>query len=130
MIKVQRNIKVLYVEPFKEPKAITIKNNLEEKRKLVKGNIEYAYLTDDYNVSIICNEEGKINGMQTNRDIGHDVIFGPFLIVGDNDTGEDRSLSEEQISKYMKKFDNLSIYKTIKKVNKILVNERIKEIDI
>ena len=57
MIDVQRNIKVLYVEPFKEPVEMFIKNNLQEKRRLVDGNIEYAYLLNDYSISIICNDE-------------------------------------------------------------------------
>lgn len=123
MIDVQRNIKVLYVEPFKEPVEMFIKNNLQEKRKLVDGNIEYAYLLNDYSISIICNEESKLNGMKPNRDIGHDIIFGPFLIAGYDDSGEDRSLTDEQIEKYKKEFDELSIYKTILKVNQILINK-------
>lgn len=123
MVKVQRNIRVLYVEPFKKPVEMVIKNNLSEKRKLVKGNIEYSYLTNDYDVALICNEEGKINGMPINRDIGHDIIFGPFILVGDNGSGEDRSLLEKQIERYKKQFDDMSIYKTFNKVNKILTNK-------
>lgn len=127
MIDVQRNIKVLYVEPFKEPVEMIIKNNLQEKRKLVDGNIVYAYILDDYSVSIICNDESKLNGMKPNRDIGHDIIFGPFLIAGYDDSGEDRSLTDEQINKYKKEFDELSIYKTILKVNQILINKENKK---
>ena len=123
MVNVQRNIKVLYVEPYKEPEELFIKNNLSEKRKLVDGNIEYAYLMDDYDIALICNDESKINGMQLNRDIGHDVIFGPFLIVGYDDSGEDRSLTEEQIKKYKEQFNEMSIYKTIFKVNQIMVKK-------
>lgn len=126
MINVQRNIKVLYVEPFKEPVEMFIKNNLQEKRRLVDGNIEYAYLLNDYSISIICNEEGKINGMKPNRDIGHDIIFGPFVIAGYDDSGEDRSLTDEQINKYKKEFDELSIYKTMCKINQILISKKNK----
>ena len=126
MINVQRNIKVLYVEPFKEPVEMFIKNNLQEKRRLVDGNIEYAYLLNDYSISIICNDESKINGMKPNRDIGHDIIFGPFVIAGYDDSGEDRSLTEEQINKYKKEFDELSIYKTMCKINQILISKENK----
>lgn len=127
MIDVQRNIKVLYVEPFKEPVEMFIKNNLQEKRRLVDGNIEYAYLLNDYSISIICNDESKINGMKPNRDIGHDIIFGPFVIAGYDDSGEDRSLTEEQIKKYKKEFDELSIYKTMCKINQILISKENKK---
>ena len=126
MIDVQSNIKVLYVEPFKEPVEMFIKNNLQEKRRLVDGNIEYAYLLNDYSISIICNDESKINGMKPNRDIGHDIIFGPFVIAGYDDSGEDRSLTEEQINKYKKEFDELSIYKTMCKINQILISKENK----
>ncbi len=107
-----------------------IKNNLTEKRKLIEGNIEYSYLTDDYNVALICNEEGKINGMPINRDIGHDIIFGPFLLVGDNGTGEDRSLLPEQVNKYKNYFNDLSIYKTIFKANEIIKKSKEKDIEM
>lgn len=127
MIVVQRNIKVLYVEPFKEPVEMFIKNNLQEKRRLVDGNIEYAYLLNDYSISIICNDESKINGMKPNRDIGHDIIFGPFVIAGYDDSGEDRSLTDEQINKYKKEFDELSIYKTMCKINQILISKENKK---
>lgn len=130
MIKIQRNIRVLYVEPYKLPTEMIIKNNLFEKRNLVKGDIEYSYMSDDYNVALICNEEGKINGMPMNRDIGHDIIFGPFLIVGDNNSGEDRSLSKEQINKYKEYFNELSILKTYYKVQKIINDKKEKNIEM
>lgn len=129
-MKIQRNIRVLYVEPYKVPTEMIIKNNLSEKRNLVKGDIEYSYMSDDYNVALICNEEGKINGMPMNRDIGHDIIFGPFLIVGDNNSGEDRSLSKEQINKYKEHFNELSILKTYDKVQKIINNKKEKNIEM
>lgn len=129
-MKIQRNIRVLYVEPYKLPTEMIIKNNLSEKRNLVKGNIEYSYMSDDYNVTLICNEEGKLNGMPMNRDIGHDIIFGPFLIVGDNNSGEDRSLSKEQINKYKEHFNELSILKTYDKVQKIINDKKEKNIEM
>lgn len=109
---------------------MVIKNNLTEKRRLIKGNIEYSYLNDDYNVALICNEEGKINGMPINRDIGHDIIFGPFLIVGDDGNGEDRSLKQSQVDKYKTIFNDLSIYKTFFKVNEIIKKSKEKNIEI
>ncbi len=129
-MKIQRNIRVLYVEPYKDPVEMVIKNNLSEKRKLVKGNIEYSYLTDDYSVALICNEEGKINGMRENRDIGHDIIFGPFIVVGDDGSGEDRSLIQEQVDKYKQYFNDLSICKTYFKVKEILDTQKEKEINM
>ena len=116
----QRNLKCLYVKENSLPEEIEIPNNLSSKQELVDGYIEYVYLTDDENVVLICNEEGKINGMGPNRDIGHDIIFGPFLIVGEtSEDGEDRSLSEEQISKYKERFNQKSIEETMAKYESI-----------
>ena len=119
----QRTIDVLYIEPNKLPVKKTIKNTLEEKQKLVGGYIEYTYLNDCDDVAVVCNEEGKIYGLPPNRDIGHDIIVGNFFIVGDDpELGEDRSLTEEQISKYTKYFGKESIEKTTKRYNEILAS--------
>lgn len=112
----QRNIRVLVVEPNKLPYEKTIKNCLQSKQELVGGYIEYTYLDDDYNAAIICNEEGKIDGLPLNRDVGHDIVAGTFIIVGDNDTGEDRSLTDDQLEKYKIKFGKESIYETNLKI--------------
>lgn len=117
----QRNIRVLVVEPNKLPKEEIIPNRLQDKQKIVDGLIEYAYLEEDRDVVIICNEEGKINGSEPNRYIGHDVLFGTFIIVGDNDTGEDRSLTDEQIKKYKERFNEKSIDKTKEIISNILL---------
>ena len=113
----ERKIKVLLVEPDKLPREITISNTLKDKQKCVNGRIEYFYMEDYKDVAFICNEESKLNGMKPNRDMKYDIIFGPFLIVGDDkNIGEDMSLKKEQIEKYMKIFDKKSIEKTNDKI--------------
>ena len=121
---IQRKINCLYIEPNQLPKKIEVKNNLYSKQNLVGGNIEYCRILDDDNVVLICNEEGKINGMEPNRDIGHDIIFGPFLIVGDDyENGSFKSLTEKQILENKIRFDENSIFRTRKKVIDILLNK-------
>lgn len=95
---------MLVVEPYTEPREEIIPNRLSDKQKLVGGLIEYAYLNNDDEVAIICNEDGKNLGLPLNRDIGYDIISGTFLIVGDNDSGEDRSLTDEQVNYYKEFF--------------------------
>lgn len=116
----QRKLKCLYVKENSLPEIIEIPNNLKSKQEKVDGLIEYVRLLEDENVVLICNEEGKINGMGPNRDIGYDIVYGPFLIVGESvDDGEDRSLTEEQISKYQDYFNKKSIDKTMAKYEAI-----------
>lgn len=117
----EKRIKCLLVEPYKLPSEIEIDNTLEAKQEIVDGLIECVYFED---VIIICNEEGKINGMHWNRDIGSDIIFGPFLIVGDDyENGSFKSLTEKQILENKIRFDENSIFRTRKKVIDILLNK-------
>ena len=114
---IQRKLNVLLVKPYELPKEITINNTLKDKQNCVEGLIEYYRSSLYEDVIFICNEEGKINGMEPNRDVKHDILFGPFLIVGDDpELGEDRSLTKEQIEKYKKIFDKESIKETEAKI--------------
>lgn len=62
----KEKISVLLVEPNKYPKEIEVENTLEAMQKLVGGNIELLSPYED-EVSIICNEEGKITDLTLNR---------------------------------------------------------------
>ena len=123
-------IKGLLVEPYKLPKEIEIENTLDNLQSLVDGYIECVYLQNDNDVVLICNDEGKINNMPLNRDIGYDIIAGPFLIVGnDYENADFKSLTEEQILKYKIKFDKNSIKQTENKIMSILLNSKKREIE-
>ena len=124
----EEKIRCLLVEPYELPKEIEIDNTLEEKQKSVGGLIECTYLQNDPDVVLICNEEGKINGMKLNRYIGHDIIAGPFLIVGDDyQNGDFKSLTDEQILKYKMRFDRNSIVLIENKINEILLKKQIRD---
>ena len=115
-----KKLKGLLVAENKLPEVVEIPDTLKSLQELVGGYIEYCYMPKHEDVVLICNEEGKINGMGPNRDIGHDIIFGPFFVIGDNpDIGENISLTEEQISKWTKLFDEKSIEKTYEKLTKL-----------
>lgn len=98
---------VLVVEPMKAPYEKEIDPGLESLQHEVDGYIEALGLDDD--ACIICNEEGKINGMELNRAIrdGHgriaDIIAGTFLVVGSGEQ-DFTSLTPEQMNKYKKKY--------------------------
>ena len=102
-------MKCIKVEPKKRPGVIDIENGLESLQTAVDGYIEVLYPWDDL-VGIVCNEEGKINGMELNRALTdedgniYDILAGPFLVVGltDDDFGD---LSDELADKYLKRFE-------------------------
>ena len=119
-------IKGLLVKPSELPEEIEIDNTLEAKQHIVGGYIECVYPENDDSVVFVCNEEGKINGMKLNRDIGYDIIAGPFLILGDDyDNGDFKSLTDDQILKYKMRFDKNSIIETENKINAIRMKKSI-----
>lgn len=86
-----------------------VDNNYEVSSALVGGLIECIYPFDD-NVVLVCNDEGKLNGMPFNRYLKHDngvpyeAIMGDFFIVGDNLDGDFTDLTEAQAETYKKIF--------------------------
>ena len=85
-----------------------VENKLEKLQEKVKGCIEFFDL--DNETTIICNDEGKINGMGLNRSIRDndnkilDIIGGDFIIVGMKKNGDLKSLDEKQIEKLINKY--------------------------
>ncbi len=120
-------INVLIVEPNELPYEKEIPNTLKAKQNIVGGLIECTGMIDDPDVILIMNEEGKINHLPFNRDIGYDIIAGTFIIVGDDiENGDFKSLTKEQVEKYKKRFDKQSIIETENKITAILLNNSIK----
>ena len=109
-------IDVILVEPMKKPRMIRMEDSLEAMQKVVKGTIEeYMPFTDE--VAIICNDEGKMRGMELNRAIYDeegrmmDVIAGPFFIAYAPIESENfLSLPEHLQEKYMEKFKNPEMF--------------------
>lgn len=59
-------IKVVLVEPGKLARTAEIDSSLAGLQQVVKGSIEACYPFEE-EVCIVCNEEGKLNGMALNR---------------------------------------------------------------
>ncbi len=105
----QKEITVLMVEPGKAPKVTTLVNQLDDLQKAVsigapsQGLIEIISL--ESNVCILCNEEGKLIGLEPNRRLGNDILVGVFYIIGQDRCGNLTSLSETNMQKYAKLFE-------------------------
>lgn len=97
---------VVFVEPHKKPVIRKLRNEYEDISHAVGGLIEHIYQEDG--TILVANEESKLLGMDGNRRLndGKSILAGPFFVVGDD--GEDyRSLTEEEIKKYMERFDEI-----------------------
>lgn len=95
-------MRVLMIEPMKEPYVVDIGNDLKSMQEAVGGLIEVINLEDD--IVMVDNEEGKLIGLEGNRRVGRDIIAGTFFLCGSNYEGEFVSLTDEQIDKYTNRF--------------------------
>ncbi|MBR4172830.1 MAG: DUF3846 domain-containing protein, partial [Clostridia bacterium] len=104
----QEKITVLVVEPMAEPYTKEIDNTLESLQKEVGGLIQATYPYDDL-IAIVCNDEGKINGLELNRAVYDgernmlDIIAGTFLVVGLSENNF-ATLPDDMTAKYKEMF--------------------------
>ena len=78
---------VLMVEPEKAPYETQIGDDLQSMQAAVGGYIQAVYPYEEP-VALICNEDGKMNGLPLNRALRdsdgdiYDIIAGNFFIAG------------------------------------------------
>ena len=101
-------MRVVCVEPDKQPYEMEMPNTLEALQKAVGGYIQAVYPWED-NAALICNEEAKLINLPPNRALRdphgklYDIICGTFLVVGL--TAENfGSLTDEQAAAYIRRF--------------------------
>ena len=103
-----KEITVLMVEPGKHPKVTTIMDDLDSLQKAVSIGADYQGLIEFVSLGngdcIMCNEEGKLIGLEGNRRLGNDILVGVFYIMSENDDGNLISLSEQKIKHYSNVF--------------------------
>ncbi|WP_405356302.1 DUF3846 domain-containing protein [Ruminococcus sp.] len=104
-------MKVIIVEPFTNPYTKEIKGDLKSMQAIVGGYIEAVYPFDDPDVALVCNEEGKLEGLTPNRFLLNrnngvcDFICGDFfLCYAPADSENFESMPDNLIQKYIEKF--------------------------
>lgn len=109
-------MKILVVEPEKRPEEREISGSLEEMQQLVGDYIQAIYPFKD-EVALVCNDEGKLQGLPLNRalrdDKGepYDIISGTFFICAASaDSDSFQSLTDEQIGKYKALFHSSEVF--------------------
>ena len=104
----EKTIKVLKVEPKKLPEVCELENELEALQKAVSigadytGLIEILYVNE--RICILCNEEGKLIGLEPNRRIRNDILCGVFYVTGQDREGNLTSLSDDEIETFKSVF--------------------------
>ena len=105
----REKIRVVYCEPGQLARITEIGTELANLQQAVGGGLIETFYPFEEEVCIVCNDEGKFNGMRPCRAVyGEDqklmdIIFGPFFIC-DCSTENFASLSEEQLKRFEKQF--------------------------
>ena len=105
-------MKALKIEPGKAPERIDVANELASLQSLVGGYIEVIYPDERRPVGLICNEEGKVNGLTPNRAVYEensremqDIICGKFFVAyAPFEVEKFQSLPPDLAEKYREKF--------------------------
>lgn len=111
-------IKAVFCEPNKMAKVVETSTDYANLRGLIGCDIATTMELITNKVVIVYNDEGKLDGSEPNRAIFQediltdfktkkkhqfiDFIAGSFIICGLNEDGELISLSEKQLSQYLK----------------------------
>lgn len=109
-IEKSNKLEVLLVKPGEYAKFTEIDAGLSSMQEVVGGYIEALHYFDEP-VVIVCNEEGKINGLELNRAIKDDngkivdIVAGTFFICGEGYENF-ASLPVEHREKFEKMFKN------------------------
>lgn len=87
-------MKVYYKRVGRKAIEIEIEDKLEILQTLVDGLIEVIELTPG--IDMICNEEGKLIGLEENINLDYDIIVGDVIICSHDNEGNFVGLTDEQ----------------------------------
>lgn len=73
-------MKVFFKEPGKRLRQINVPNELHTLQELVGGYIETVTVFED--MTILCNEEGRLHGLPYNCEVLGIDFVGPIVFVG------------------------------------------------
>lgn len=103
-------MKILLVEPGKEPILSEIDGTLQSMQEVVGGTIQAIYPFEEP-VALICNDEGKLLGLPLNRALRdeagqiYDIVAGTFFLCGvPADCDRLESIPEGLVGRYQEMF--------------------------
>lgn len=83
----ENTLHVLVVEPLKMPYPADILHTLSSMQNVVGGAIQAVYPFEDA-IAVVCNDDGKLTGLQPNRILRdengtpYDYLAGTFFVCG------------------------------------------------
>ncbi|MCB8818671.1 DUF3846 domain-containing protein [Desulfosporosinus shakirovi] len=90
-------IKVLVKEPNKKAILKEINEFLRTKQAIVGGRIEIVTINHDPEILLICNEEGKLKGLEASFSFRGEIIVGTVLFARGDDEGDIVGLEDDDL---------------------------------
>ena len=98
-------MKVIIKKPYKKPIYCDIPNELDALQEIVRGYVEAVAITPDF--VVLCNEEGRIDGMPHCWEVGGIDFCGPVILCGvDGPEFADVPFSKELIDQLLETEDD------------------------
>ena len=111
----QKRMRILVVEPTKDPYVKEIDGSLKSMQAIVNGYIQTVEPFDDPNILLVCNEDGKVIGLPENRFLRdsagrpYDIVHGTFFLA--QCSGEEFcSLTDKQIQTYTRLYSHEKLF--------------------
>ncbi len=86
-------MKIIVKHPGNKPHVEEVEDDLKTYQNIVGGYIEIVHIDGD--ILLVCNEEGKLEGLPYNFYMGDDIIVGTVFFVG-RDMEDFRSLTDDE----------------------------------
>lgn len=109
-------MKILLIEPGKQPAEREISGSLQSMQRIVGGTIQAVYPFAEP-VALICNDEGKLLKLPLNRALcgpdkqPYDIIAGTFFLCGAPPEADSfASLTEAQMRRYQERFASPELF--------------------
>ena len=109
-------MKILLIEPGKQPVLKEIDGALKSMQEVVGGTIQALYPFEEP-VALICNDEGKLLGLPLNRALRdekgriYDIVAGTFFLCGAPEESDClESLPDKLMGRYQQKFASPEIF--------------------
>jgi hypothetical protein len=90
-------ITVAIKRPNENSEVVEVDNTLKTFQEFVGGYIEVVPFTEDGDILVICDEEGKMKGKDFNLRYYEDILVGTLVFVKNGDDGEFHSLESDDL---------------------------------
>lgn len=107
-----KTLKAIIKNPYEKAKIVEIKDSLEQFKDIIGcSTVEFCIFPQERDIVMLIDDDGKYMQTQGNFVVPEfkDIIVGPCIFVGADDSGETIGLNDSQINKINKYLDDFEL---------------------